>query len=295
MTLVAVWAEPNLGTARRVGAMSGGRFAQVRRFAELDSTNRYLLDEARGGAAEGLVVMADHQTAGRGRLGRRWEAPAGTNLLASVLLRPTLALDQLHLATTALALAARQACRATVGLEPVLKWPNDLMVGERKLAGILAEAIPAGPIPAEVIDNGDGGPRAGAVGTMAVVVGIGLNVAWPPPDSEPGGDPVPAGLAGATSLWRETGVRVAPDDVLAALLADLESRLDDLGDAVGRRRLAVDYRQVCTTLGRRVRVDLEGATLTGAVVDITTDGHLLLDVGTCIKTVTAGDVVHLRG
>jgi BirA family transcriptional regulator, biotin operon repressor / biotin---[acetyl-CoA-carboxylase] ligase len=279
--------------------MSGGRFAQVRRFAELDSTNRYLLDEARAGAAEGLVVVADHQTAGRGRLGRRWEAPAGTNLLASILLRPALAVDQLHLATTAMALAARQACKATVGLEPVLKWPNDLMVGERKLAGILAEAIlagaiPAGAIPAGATGNGEGEPRAGADGSMAVVVGIGLNVAWPRPDSEPGGDPVPAELAGATSLWRETGVRVAVDEVLAALLADLEGRLDDLGDAIGRRRLAVEYREVCTTLGRQVRVDLEGATLTGAVVDITPDGHLLLDVGTCIKTVTAGDVVHLR-
>jgi len=234
--------------------------------------------------------VADHQTAGRGRLGRRWEAPAGTNLLASVLLRPALAVEQLHLATTAMALAARQACAATVGLEPVLKWPNDLMVGERKLAGILAEAIPA-----EVIENGDRRARGGANGSRAVVVGIGLNVGWPPPDSEAGGDPVPAELAGATSLWRETGVRVAADEVLAALLDDLEGRLDDLGDAMGRRRLAVEYREVCTTLGRQVRVDLEGETLTGAVVDITTDGHLLLDVGTCIKTVTAGDVVHLRG
>src|ERR1700686_1291505 len=90
----------NTGTPNRLTAMY-----EVRRFAELDSTNRYLLDEARAGAAEGLVAMADHQTAGRGRLGRRWEAPPGANLLVSVLLRPTLPTEELHLCTVAMALA----------------------------------------------------------------------------------------------------------------------------------------------------------------------------------------------
>ena len=130
------------------------RFTDVRRFEEIDSTNRYLLDEARAGAPDFAVAVADHQTAGRGRMGRTWEAPAGAALLCSVLLRPDLPPERLHLVTAAVALAARDALDG----KPDLKWPNDLLVDDRKLAGVLAEAdLPA------------------------VVVGIGINVTWAPP------------------------------------------------------------------------------------------------------------------
>ena len=142
-----------------VTAPARTRFGPVRRFAEIDSTNRYLLDEARAGAPEGAVAVADYQSAGRGRLGRRWEAPPGSNLLMSVLLRPTLTLDELHLCTVAVALAAATACERGAGVIPVLKWPNDLMVGGRKLGGILAEALPAGTAPV-------GG--VGAIGAVGV-------------------------------------------------------------------------------------------------------------------------------
>jgi len=278
--------------------MSGGtRFTEVRRFGELDSTNRYLLDEARAGAPEGLVVVADHQTAGRGRLGRRWEAPPGANLLVSVLLRPRLALGELHLCTIAMALAARAAIAGATGLEPMLKWPNDVIVGERKLAGILAETVPDAPPDAP----GPEGPASGAAAARAVVVGLGVNVAWPPPDAGPGTGPValPEGLGNATSLWRETGTReVEPSGLLEIILVELDRRLDDLADVAaggsGRRRLASEYRRVCATLGRAVRVSLPGETVTGTVSDITVEGHLLLDVRACVRTITAGDVVHLR-
>jgi BirA family transcriptional regulator, biotin operon repressor / biotin---[acetyl-CoA-carboxylase] ligase len=83
--------------------MPGTRFSDIRRFDTIDSTNRYLVEEARAGAPEGVVVVAAHQTAGRGRLGRRWEAPAGTNLLLSVLLRPDLPAEERHLATASVA------------------------------------------------------------------------------------------------------------------------------------------------------------------------------------------------
>jgi len=168
--------------------MSATRFRDVRRFASIDSTNRYLLDEARAGAPEGVVAVADHQTAGRGRLGRTWEAPAGANLLCSVLLRPDLAPEERHLATAAVALAALDAVEAlppALGLagQVGVKWPNDLVDRSgRKLAGVLAEAdlaaSPAGPPP--------------------LVVGIGINVGWPGPDDVP-----PPELADtATSLRR---------------------------------------------------------------------------------------------
>jgi BirA family biotin operon repressor/biotin-[acetyl-CoA-carboxylase] ligase len=170
-----------------------------------------------------------------------------------------------------MALAARSACARATGVEAGLKWPNDLIVGERKLAGILAE----------VVDE-------------VVVVGIGVNVAWPPPQGEEAQVAVPDELAQATSLWRESGIRIEPAALLEMLLGELDGRLDDLATAAGRRRLASDYRSACSTLGRRVTVTLEGETVTGAVTDITTEGHLLVDVGACIRTITAGDVVHLR-
>src|ERR1051325_2188638 len=107
----------------------------VRPFTELDSTNRWLLDEARRGAPEGVVAVADHQTAGRGRLGRTWEAPAGASLLTSILLRPALPLERRHLVTTAVALAGAAAISEA---GPLLKWPNDLLIGNRKVAGVLA-------------------------------------------------------------------------------------------------------------------------------------------------------------
>src|SRR5579864_9639914 len=88
-----------------VPSPAGTRFGPIRRFAEIDSTNRYVLDEARAGAPEGMVAVGDYQSAGRGRLGRRWEAPSGSNLLMSVLLRPTVTVDELHLCTVAVALA----------------------------------------------------------------------------------------------------------------------------------------------------------------------------------------------
>ena len=271
----------------------GTRFAVVHRFDEVDSTNRVLVDEAGAGAPEGTVAVAAFQHAGRGRLGRRWEAPPGSNLLVSVLLRPGLDLDELHLCTVAVALAAADACAAVAGLEPELKWPNDLMVGERKLAGILAEIVPAGP-------GAGAGPGRSAT---AVVVGLGLNVQWPPPDAAPLPDASPPPDAGrpggdlldvATSLGRETGSTVDATAVLDAVLVALEPRLVDLGSADGRRRLAGDYRRRCATLGRTVRVTGHDESFTGVATDITVAGHLMVDVGTCLRTVTAGDVVHLR-
>lgn len=130
---------------------------EVRRFESIDSTNTWVMGEARSGAAEGLVAVADHQTAGRGRLGRVWEAPAGANLLMTVLLRPST--PDSHLAVAAVALAGRDAALSVGGVSCGLKWPNDLVVDDgRKLAGVLAETDGAG----------------------AVAAGIGLNVAWAP-------------------------------------------------------------------------------------------------------------------
>jgi len=129
----------------------------------------------------------------------------------------------------AVSLAAATACERAAGLVPGLKWPNDLVVGELKLGGILAEAIPSGP--------DDTSP--------AVVVGLGLNVQWPPPDSEELTFP-------ATSIWRETRTRVDPLELLDLVLEELETRLGDLADGAGRTGLAGEFRRRCDTVGKAV-------------------------------------------
>jgi BirA family biotin operon repressor/biotin-[acetyl-CoA-carboxylase] ligase len=240
---------------------------EIRRFPEIDSTNTYLLDQARQGVPEGLVAVAEHQTAGRGRLDRRWESPPGSNLLASVLLRPGCAADDLHLCSGAVALAAADACAEMAGVEAVLKWPNDLLVGGAKLAGVLAEA------------DFDGTRLRG------VVVGIGLNVAWPGPAE-----------AGGTCL-EDTGGTAQPVDksvLLDLLLEGLARRRPLLDEEAGRGILADEVRRRCATLGQRVRVTMPNEELTGIASAIDEAGHLVVDTGSGRRLVSVGDVVHLR-
>lgn len=224
------------------------RFHDQRRLASVDSTNRYLMDLARAGAPEGVVVVADHQSAGRGRRGRTWVAPAGTSLLVSVLARPdpaTLPPSRWWLLTAAMALAAAETCGT--GVE--LKWPNDLLLGERKLAGILAEA--------------EGAPAG------AVVIGIGINVSWSPP--------------GAAAL----GAGVDRDVLLDVLLGQLDQWWDRWDD------VDASYRRRCATVGRQVRVELDGRVLVGRAVAIGADGALAVETAAGRQTFLAGDVVHV--
>ncbi|MFM7141205.1 MAG: biotin--[acetyl-CoA-carboxylase] ligase, partial [Alphaproteobacteria bacterium] len=106
---------------------------------EVDSTNRLAIELARGGAAEGTAVVAEKQTAGRGRLGRTWESPPGLNLYLSVILRPALSPVEVPRLTLAAAVAVADAIAATTGLRPEIKWPNDVLVDGRKACGILTE------------------------------------------------------------------------------------------------------------------------------------------------------------
>src|SRR5262249_33920325 len=133
------WSPANELVAR----LAGTRFHDVRRFAVVDSTNRYLLNEA--GLPDGVVAVADEQTAGRGRHGRTWSARPGAALLVSTRLRPAVPAERLHLVTLAAAVAATDAVRAA-GVDARVKWPNDVVVDDRKLAGILAEADGAGVV-----------------------------------------------------------------------------------------------------------------------------------------------------
>ncbi|MEN3274172.1 MAG: BirA family transcriptional regulator [Actinomycetota bacterium] len=242
---------------------------RVSRLAETDSTNRVVLEEARGGAAEGLVVVADHQTAGRGRLGRTWQAPPGASLLVTVLLRPALPPAEVHLVTIAAGLAAVDACDAVADVVPSLKWPNDLVIERdgvtRKLAGLLSESLVAG----------------GRVDALAL--GMGLNVQWPAE--------LPDDLASiATALNHEAGHDIDRDALLDAWLSRLGQRYGSFDAA----SLLAEYRERCVTLGREVRAELANEAVTGVATDVDPDGHLLVTTPDGPRTITAGDVVHLR-
>lgn len=267
-----------LGDNASIG-LSGTRFSDLRWVESTGSTNADLLAEAAEGAPDGRVLVAEHQTAGRGRLGRTWEAPRGASLLFSVLVRPDLPVGQLSLITLAAAVAASDACDAVSGIRPLLKWPNDLVldtpgVGERKLAGILSESAIKGDQVA------------------AVVVGMGINVNWP--------TEIPAELASiATSLNHHlpgdrAGTEIDREALLVALLTGFEAILDRLGDPDGPEALLMRYRHLSATLGRMVRVELGSGALRGMATDLTPEGHLLVELAGELVPIAAGDVVHLR-
>ncbi len=251
-----------------------GALWDVRRFATVRSTNDWLLAAARSGGASGMVAVADHQDAGRGRLGRHWEAPPGSSLLVSVLLRPVAPPGELYPVTGSVALAAADACAAVAGVTPEVKWPNDLLVGNRKLAGVLAETDPGAP--------------GGRPGSVAVVAGLGCNVNW---DGPPG----------ATSLRRCAGHDVDREALLAAYLEALGRRAGTLDDPAGRRAIVDELRSRCVTVGRPVRVSLGGGAsaggaheLVGTAAAIDDVGRLVVEHGGRHTAVAAGDVVHLR-
>lgn len=230
---------------------------------EVDSTNRVMLDRAREGAPHGLVLVAGHQTAGRGRLDRRWEAEPGAALLVSVLLRPALDAARLHLLTMAAALAAAEACADLGAADVRLKWPNDLVVERdghtRKLAGLLAESIIEGDRVA------------------TVVVGLGLNLRT-------------GGLPDGAIALDEMAPAVERDLVLAGWLRRFDALLDDLDvDA-----LLTAYRTSCVTLGHAVHVDLPNGAIDGIAYDVADDGRLVIDVGGDRVSVAVGDVTHVR-
>jgi BirA family biotin operon repressor/biotin-[acetyl-CoA-carboxylase] ligase len=262
------------------GAVAGTRFADVRWVAETGSTNADLLALAADGAGEGVVLGADHQTAGRGRRGRTWEAPPDAAVLVSVLVRPPA--PAVDLVTPAVAVAAASAVESVVGVAPGVKWPNDLVVGGRKLAGILAEASwPPGA------DIASGWTAPGEGTRVPVVVGMGLNVL------SSGRAPELDGLAVACD---ELGGAVATrEDLVAAWLVALDRWYARAVDPTGRDDLWAEWRRRSATLGQRVRVDLGADDLEGVAVDVTPGGQLVVrTLEGELRTLAVGDVTHLR-
>jgi BirA family biotin operon repressor/biotin-[acetyl-CoA-carboxylase] ligase len=255
----------DLAAHPRVTAMLAGPLGwhTVEHLAEVGSTNDVALERARAGARDGLVVVADHQTAGRGRGGHRWhDVPGDASLLCSALLPAPASHGQL--VTLAAALAIADAVRRA-GARPELKWPNDVLLEGHKCAGVLAERHRVGD-------------------RDVVVVGIGLDLDWRGLDRQ--------GEAVAwTSIAERTGEAVDRGEVLVDVLRGLATWFRSL--PVDPLRLLTTYRDACVTIGRDVEVDLpDGTTLTGRAVDLDRDGRLVVATADRQLAVNAGDVRH---
>ena len=228
----------------------------------VDTTMSVAAEEAGAGAPDGAVVVAEEQTAGRGRMGRSWVSPPGVNLYFTLILRPTL--EQLRYLAVIAPLAVSLAIEETTGLMPRIKWPNDVLIGDRKVCGVLVETNLTG----DEVQN--------------ALIGIGINVNLNVMLHEEIREI-------ATSLRTESGEEVAREEVLAATLNHIEELYKRLrsGEAV-----SVAWKQRLETLGKHVKVTIAGGeSQEGVAVDADSDGSLIIrrDDGSHVR-VEAGEV-----
>lgn len=255
------------------GAVRGSFGRPLRFFDEISSTNSEAMEWARTGAPEGALVATAHQTHGRGRWGRTWSSEPGKLLQLSLVLRPKLAPARLGLVTTALGVACARAIERVAGLRATIKWPNDVRVRDRKVAGILVETQVTGP----VLD--------------AAVAGIGINTGW-------SREEIPAELrSSATSVAAELEDEgrepPPPADLLAAFLDDFETIYRSLpGGAPQLVREASDRSDV---LGRHVAIALSSEeSIEGRALRLGASGELDLDTPDGLRSVSVGEVRRLR-
>ncbi|HWV37477.1 MAG TPA: biotin--[acetyl-CoA-carboxylase] ligase [Vulgatibacter sp.] len=241
----------------------------IHHHAQLPSTSDEAMRLAKGGAAHGEVVTAEKQTAGRGRRGRSWASPARVNLYLSVILRPDLPPQRAPELAFVVAVATAEALRE-FSVDAGIKWPNDLVVGDRKIAGILLDlAADAGRI-------------------HFIVAGIGIDVNATLED-------FPEGVRDlATSMRLELGYTVSRAAIAAALLGRLEAWLDRF-EAEGFEPVRARYRELSSILGHPVRLSEADEVLEGVAEEIDEGGALLVrDEGGAVHRFVSGDVVSLR-
>jgi BirA family transcriptional regulator, biotin operon repressor / biotin---[acetyl-CoA-carboxylase] ligase len=270
-----------LGQHERVAALLGGPLGwhTVRHEGTVTSTSDVTLELLRGGAPPGLAVVADHQTAGRGRQGRPWDDRSEADRVRSLTVSAALPLPDTSASLVPLAagLAVADALRRA-GASPVLKWPNDVLL---PMPG--ADATTAAKCAGILVERHHLGGAAGEV----VIIGIGIDLDWRDLDRD-----------GEEVRWRSVAEVTgrAPDrgEVLADLLRGLAVWVGSVTDSPDRLRVA--YRDACVTIGQHVRVDFpDGEQLTGRAVDLEREGRLVIDAGDLGQVaVTAGDVHHVR-
>ncbi len=233
--------------------------------SSIDSTNAVAKELAGQGAPEGTLVTTEEQTAGHGRRGRSWVSPAGANLLFTVLLRPPMEADRVFVLTMVLTLAALKAVKRVTGIKAMIKWPNDLYVGTKKLSGVLTEFATTG----KEVDW--------------AVLGMGINVGWHPDVPEGGGVP-------ATSLLEETGQRISRNELLFEILKEFESLYGDVvRGSLGA--LYEEWNQNCLVLGKAVVIESERERIEGKALRIDDCGALIIEDAKGVeRRILTGDV-----
>jgi len=239
-------------------------------FREIDSTNSYARGLAERGEPQGAIVIAERQTLGRGRLGRRWVSPPYVNLYCSIILRPTLPPAQTPRITLTAAVALADAIESFVPVVPVIKWPNDILAGDKKLAGVLTEAV------------------SNSQRVEFVILGIGVNLNFPL-DSMP-----PEIRERATSLSVLAGKSVSREGFLRRLLQDLD-RCYGILEETGFAALAPRWDARFGLRGRRVRVEMTDRTIIGRAIGIDADGALIIELPDGGRQrIVAGDVIPVE-
>ncbi len=246
-----------------------GREVQV--FRETASTNELVERLARDGVAEGAVVIAEEQSQGRGRLGRTWVSPAGQSILMSVLLRPNLGPQEVTQLTIMAATAITRAIQRVSGVRAAIKWPNDVVMGRLKLAGVLTEM------------------NAEPERVRHVVLGMGLNV------NQERDDFPPELRDQSSSVRLQAGQPCSRASLAVALLEELDRDYSRVLE--GRfMEVATEWKALCSTLGQTVRVQMEGAALVGCAEAIDDAGALLLRTADGkLRRIVGGDVTLDKG
>lgn len=239
-------------------------------FDEVDSTNDIAMEMGGKGRVEGLVVVAESQSHGRGRLGRTWISPKGVNIYISMLLRPEFPPLYATTLTMMASVATAMAISKTTGIEAYIKWPNDILINQKKVSGILTEM------------------KAEEERINYVVIGIGINVNMRKDD-------LPRNLRmPATSLMECLGEKVDRSILICSLLKSLDSNYEDIKTR-GITSVIRKWRKLCSTLNKRVKVTLPGGVITGVAEDITPEGGLVVSIGEGLtRVIYAGDVIYLE-
>ena len=245
--------------------------SEIRCFDVIDSTNTYLKKAALEGAVDGVVAVAEHQTAGRGRMTRSFESPKGKGLYLSVLLRPQLQPEQLLPVTALAGVAVCDAVERICGVRPGLKWPNDPVLGNRKVCGILTEMV---------LDER---------GCPNVILGVGMNVSQTAEDFSPEVSKL------ATSLFMALGAEVSRPALAAALIREID-RLYTALLADDLTAYLTAYRRDCVNLGKTIQlIGLDGSREKAEAVDVDEDfGLVVRGENGLLRTVRTGEV-SVRG
>jgi BirA family biotin operon repressor/biotin-[acetyl-CoA-carboxylase] ligase len=250
-------------------SVSGGLGREAYFYTETISTNEVAMRLAGEGGAHGAVVAADSQTGGKGRLGRRWASPRGGNIYMSVILRPGIHPKDAPALALITAAAGATALRRLTGVKAMIKWPNDIVSGGKKLGGILLEM------------------RSEPDRVLYAVAGVGINVNVPP------GALPPDVRQHATSVLAETGREYPRTTLMAGVLDDISSGLESFIEE-GPKPLIQRFRGLSSILGKRVNVRIAGESLTGTAMDIDREGRLMLETPGGVRRVTSGELRMLR-